>query len=190
VLLTVIVDASAPGYLDGWIDFSGRHDWLSAEDRISASQKLNTGLNVLSVKVPSTAVVGDTFSRFRLSSDGGLKPTGAAGDGEVEDCAVTVCSRLSASIQMDKPSYRVGERQTVNYSLSEESYVALIHHTCDGTTSTLGTATLPAGTYQFAGSLQPLTANLPEGTQWVELQLNGRVSGCVTSIATPFKVMQ
>jgi hypothetical protein len=192
-LLSVIVDASAPGYLDGWIDFSGRHDWLSTEDQIFAGQKLDTGLNVLEVTVPSTAHAGETFARFRLSSQGGLKPTGAASDGEVEDYAVTVCPWGGATITTDKLEYRVGESQTVAYSMSEMSDVTLVHHLCDGTTSTLVKATFPPGVFWFAGSYQPpqpLTAKLPEGTQWMELRLTGLVSGCVTSIAAAFRVIR
>ena len=33
-------------------------------------------------------MAGNTFARFRISSDGGLLPTGAALDGEVEDYAL------------------------------------------------------------------------------------------------------
>jgi PKD repeat protein len=46
--------------------------------------------NLLAFPVPPTAALGTTFARFRLSSAGGLAPSGAAADGEVEDYAVVV----------------------------------------------------------------------------------------------------
>ena len=48
------------------------------------------GDNPLTFTVPCTAVAGATYARFRLSSAGGLGPTGEAADGEVEDYAVNV----------------------------------------------------------------------------------------------------
>jgi hypothetical protein len=49
------------------------------------------GLNMESFSVMNAEVVpGDTFARFRLSSAGGLSPTGEAADGEVEDHEVTI----------------------------------------------------------------------------------------------------
>ena len=39
---------------------------------------------------------GNTFARLRLSSAGGLLPTGPANDGEVEDYIVTISDKPSA----------------------------------------------------------------------------------------------
>jgi large repetitive protein len=43
------------------------------------------GANALSIAVPSDAVPGTTYARFRLSTAGGLPFDGTAADGEVED---------------------------------------------------------------------------------------------------------
>ena len=40
--------------------------------------------------VTDHAASGDTYARFRLSTAGGLAPTGLAADGEVEDYRVTI----------------------------------------------------------------------------------------------------
>ena len=48
------------------------------------------GTNELSFEVPSTSALGATYARFRLSSSGGLAPTGLAPDGEVEDYLVGI----------------------------------------------------------------------------------------------------
>ena len=45
---------------------------------------------VTSPFVPPDSVAGTTFARIRISTAGGLSPTGPAFDGEVEDYAVTI----------------------------------------------------------------------------------------------------
>ena len=76
------------GLLDAWFDWDGDGFWVASE-QVFTNQVLNSGANSLNVNVPLTAVVdvngAPTFARFRLSSAGGLTPTGEAPDGEVED---------------------------------------------------------------------------------------------------------
>jgi len=79
------VTASAAGLLDAWIDFDGDGGFAEAGDQVFASEPLAAGANSLSFTVPCTAAGGNTFTRFRFSSAGGLAPGGAAMDGEVED---------------------------------------------------------------------------------------------------------
>ena len=82
---SVSVIASQSGKVDGWIDFNQDGDWLDAGEQIFASRSVLGGSNLLSFNVPAGATPGMTFARFRLSTAGGLSPTGAAPDGEVED---------------------------------------------------------------------------------------------------------
>ena len=83
---TVAVYATADGRLDGWIDFNADGDWLDPDDRIFNAVPVAGGAwNPLIFNVPTDAVWGFTFARFRLSSAGGLDPRGLAADGEVED---------------------------------------------------------------------------------------------------------
>ena len=51
---------------------------------------LVSGPNGLCFNVPTNAVLGTNFARFRLSSAGGLSPTGVAQDGEVEDYQIVI----------------------------------------------------------------------------------------------------
>ncbi|HEX8203848.1 MAG TPA: GEVED domain-containing protein [Isosphaeraceae bacterium] len=53
--------------------------------------------------VPAGATLGVTYARFRLSTAGGLTPTGAAADGEVEDFRVTLAT---GSLQVAAVSVR------------------------------------------------------------------------------------
>jgi hypothetical protein len=71
--------------LDAWVDFNRDGDWNDPLEQIFTSQIVVAGPNTLSVPVPVTAASGMTYARFRLSTAGGLLPTGLADDGEVED---------------------------------------------------------------------------------------------------------
>ncbi|HND53019.1 MAG TPA: Ig-like domain-containing protein, partial [Pirellulaceae bacterium] len=102
----------AGGYLDGWIDFNGDGDWLDAGEAIFARRAVAAGDNSLTFQVPAGATSGLTYARFRLSSAGGLGPTGLASDGEVEDHAVMIggASGLTA-VESALEAYRFGNGQ-------------------------------------------------------------------------------
>jgi hypothetical protein len=76
-------------YLNAWIDFNGDGAWSVGEQVISGLA-VHDGLNTVTISVPLTATLGDTFARFRLSTEQSLLPTGAAPDGEVEDYMLTI----------------------------------------------------------------------------------------------------
>jgi uncharacterized repeat protein (TIGR01451 family) len=85
----VIVNASAAGKLDAWIDFD-RNGKFDPTDRIASSIDMLPGNNTIHFSVPASASTGATFARFRISTAGGLGPTGGAADGEVEDYATSI----------------------------------------------------------------------------------------------------
>jgi Ca2+-binding RTX toxin-like protein len=88
---TMSIVASQAGLLDAFIDFDGNGQF-DAADRITpvAGLAVATGANQLKIDVPANAVSGTSAARFRLSTVGGLGPTGAAEDGEVEDYRTTL----------------------------------------------------------------------------------------------------
>ena len=65
---------------------------LAAAQASSSSR----GDNLVPITIPAGATAGDDLCRFRLSNGGGLLPTGAAADGEVEDYAVTILDGADA----------------------------------------------------------------------------------------------
>src|SRR5882724_3421977 len=81
------VAGGAGGKLDAWLDFD-RNGTFDATDQIFTHQTVVAGTNTLTFPVPCTASAGISYARFRLSSAGGLGPTGPAADGEVEDYAL------------------------------------------------------------------------------------------------------
>src|SRR5439155_3869812 len=80
----VIVNSSGSGKLDAWIDFN-RNGVFDASEEIATDLPVVAGSNSVGFVVPAGAIAGGTFARFRLSSAGGLGPTGLAPNGEVED---------------------------------------------------------------------------------------------------------
>jgi Ca2+-binding RTX toxin-like protein len=98
------VTASAAGRLDAWIDFN-RNGIFDAGEQIAVGLLLNAGANNVAFVVPAAAVTGLSQARFRLSSAGGLGPTGEAVDGEVEDYALTIASPApDTAILVDDPT--------------------------------------------------------------------------------------
>ncbi len=86
----ITVTASAPGLLDGWIDFDGSGDFVAPSDRIFTSQPLVVGAQGLTFSIPCDAVPGTTYLRFRFSSTGAAGSAGPVADGEVEDYVRTL----------------------------------------------------------------------------------------------------
>jgi uncharacterized repeat protein (TIGR01451 family) len=84
-----IVNASAAARLDAWVDFN-RNGIFDASEKIADNLPVTAGSNSIFFPVPADAVTGTSYARFRLSSAGGLGPTGPAADGEVEDYATNI----------------------------------------------------------------------------------------------------
>jgi hypothetical protein len=78
-----------PASVDAWIDFDGSGTF-DASEKILESVVVNQSMQTLNFDLPSDLVTGNYHARVRLSSAGGLGPTGPANDGEVEDYVVSV----------------------------------------------------------------------------------------------------
>jgi large repetitive protein len=86
----VDVTATGAGLLNGWVDFNADGDFNDPGEQVFTNQPLIAGTNALSIFVPCNATAATTYSRFRLSTAGGLTPTGTASNGEVEDYVLTI----------------------------------------------------------------------------------------------------
>ncbi len=83
----VKVTLSQDALLSAWTDFDADQTW-GAGEQVFADLPLMAGVHVLNFHVPAGAVYGDTYARFRVSTEPGLPPAGVAADGEVEDYRV------------------------------------------------------------------------------------------------------
>ncbi|MBN1857474.1 MAG: S8 family serine peptidase [Dehalococcoidia bacterium] len=88
--ISLDVYASGTSALDAWIDYNGDGDWDDDDEQVFAARALVAGTNSLTLAIPADASDGETCVRFRLSTSGGLDPTGEASDGEVEDYMITI----------------------------------------------------------------------------------------------------
>lgn len=88
--VTFASGAGVAGFIDAWIDFNNNGSWLDPGEQIAVASPVTPGLNQIVFNLPAGLAAGPTFARVRLSSTGGLAPTGPAADGEVEDYQVPI----------------------------------------------------------------------------------------------------
>lgn len=89
------------GRLNAWMDFNGDGDWNDDGEQIISCQQLALGMNTLTFNVPSTAVAGTSYARFRYSSTCNLLYYGQAYDGEVEDYKIAIVSLTEGDLNAD-----------------------------------------------------------------------------------------
>ncbi|MDZ4848571.1 MAG: Ig-like domain-containing protein [Pirellulaceae bacterium] len=77
-------------FLSGWIDFNRDGDWSDAGEKILSDISVTSGQVEHRFTAPSSALLGNTFARFRLSRTPALGVTGPADNGEVEDYLVNI----------------------------------------------------------------------------------------------------
>ncbi|MFV2070483.1 MAG: FG-GAP-like repeat-containing protein, partial [Pirellulales bacterium] len=87
--VTVRVQGGA-ARLNAWIDFDRDGTWGRAGEHIFDDLPLDPGEHTLRFDVPSWAISGATYARFRLSTEPNVGTHGPASDGEVEDYRITL----------------------------------------------------------------------------------------------------
>jgi hypothetical protein len=88
--VNIVMGNVTPAKVDAWIDFNRDGDWDDAGEKILDSVDVSNAMQTLNYTVPAGITAGDTYARVRLSTAGGLSPTGLAADGEVEDHLITI----------------------------------------------------------------------------------------------------
>ena len=89
------------GLVDAWIDFNRDGDWDDAGEQILASELIDQPLQTINYALPAGLTAGETYARVRISSTGGLAPTGAASDGEVEDYRVNIIGTVGTPVEVE-----------------------------------------------------------------------------------------
>ena len=96
--VTLDIATKGNGVLNAWIDWNGDGDFTDDDEQIATnvaeggtrdSDNATAGIQ-FNVTVPNNATVGNTFARFRYSTDTNLTPTGMASNGEVEDYQIAI----------------------------------------------------------------------------------------------------
>ena len=101
---------ASSGRVDAWLDFNADGDWDDPGEQILASVNVDQPLQTLNFSIPTGSVPIVTYARVRISSAGGLSPTGPAVDGEVEDHQV----EITAAPTVDAFSVNGGDSQRSN----------------------------------------------------------------------------
>jgi VCBS repeat-containing protein len=110
----ISVTSTGSGFLDAWIDWNSDNDFDDDGEQIVVAEPMVAGSKTFNIVTPLSAVSGYTTARFRLSATGGLKPSGLALGGEVEDYVIEVLPG-APPVAVDDPSsanaglYRVDE---------------------------------------------------------------------------------
>ncbi len=92
------ITANKACQLNAWVDWDGNGSWEGGGEHVFVDEQLLSGSNTLSMVVPARAKTGDTYARFRCSSEGGDEVSGTATDGEVEDYRLSITSQVSLSL--------------------------------------------------------------------------------------------
>jgi len=100
--IPIKVIASHAGALNAWIDFNVDGDWTDPGEHFIAAQPVVSGMNTFTLMVPANAQPGQSFARFRFSSERHISFDGEAPDGEVEDYAVAIQEAGRGSITIIK----------------------------------------------------------------------------------------
>ena len=104
-----VVNSTGTAFVDAWVDFNG-DGTFGADEQIATSFPVVAGNNNILFNVPASAVGGSVFSRFRLSTAGGLGPTGQAENGEVEDHTIQILVCPDNSVQVVNDPVNPGQK--------------------------------------------------------------------------------
>src|SRR4030095_445505 len=79
--------------------------------QVLTNEAMGDETRLFTLAAPATLSAGESFARFRLSTQGGLGPGGEAVDGEVEDYHVTLFVNIAPVANSD--AYTVSEGGTL-----------------------------------------------------------------------------
>jgi len=109
----VDVEASVDGSMSAWFDFNADGDWDDPCEAFFSGEALSAGINTLQFDVPSWAVLGNTYCRFRFIAEQVtmLSYAGPGSEGEVEDYYVYVGERPGERMKWSQPPIEIDPTQ-------------------------------------------------------------------------------
>jgi hypothetical protein len=112
---TVRVKFSADNALfNAWIDLDRNGDFQGTNEHVIQEFSTTAGFHDFTIPIPSTASTGETYARFRYSTQPNLDYYGFAGDGEVEDYKVYIHQPVQH--KMHDPQYPKLNGWDVNFT--------------------------------------------------------------------------
>nr|MCH9653497.1 hypothetical protein [Planctomycetota bacterium] len=166
------VEVSGDGLLSGWIDFNRDGVW-DASEQIVTDAVVSAGIQTIQFAVPVGAAfsVGDTFARFRLSTQAGLGVTGFAPDGEVEDYQVSLSASRFGTIMFDRATYDTGDLVTITVTdgdLLGAGTVNILVTSSGGDSETVILTEIPGTGGSFVGTILSSPGTLVVGNGTLE----------------------
>ena len=185
-----ITVAGAAGRLQAWFDWNRDGDFLDSGeqvarnvgDNLAGDTNATAGTIGLSFVVPAGAVIGQTFARFRWSTQSDLDPSVLVGhDGEVEDYVVTILG--IPVVTATKTSAIYATTSFTGFFLPGNDVIYTIAVTNSGTAATDADSifvldTLPAQVALYVGDFD--AAGPATGTIYVTQQ-----NGAALTVAPP-----
>ena len=142
------IEASVDGFLNAWIDWNQDGVWNNTDEMVATNLPLTAGANSLDLIPSSLYPAGDTYIRFRFTSESVTTPsaTDPMPDGEVEDYLVRVVSpTVSGRVFVDTNSDAVNDASETGIN----NTVVVLLDTTSG--DCVSTETNASGEYAFAG---------------------------------------
>jgi len=182
--------AGGTGRVTLFMDFDQNGDWTDAGERVFDAD-LDVGTHNITFAVPDTAAPGTTFARARIATNASevALPTGSAGDGEVEDYAVSILPQVTVAVSpagmnegaagtLDFTFTRTGDITnplTIDFDIAgtADSATDYANSGADafGSTGSTGAVTIPAGLASATVSIDPTTDTTVEADETVILTL-------------------
>lgn len=165
---TIQVESSGDGFLQGWIDFNRDGIWDISE-QIAVDVAVTAGVSTIQIAIPQGAAfsVGESFARFRLSTQAGLGVTGFAPDGEVEDYRIDLTASRFGTITFDAATYDAGELITITVTDGDLLGLATVNvlvTSSGGDSETVVLTATPSGTFVGTIFSSPGTVVTENGT--------------------------
>ena len=200
----VDITSSAAGLVDIWLDLDN-NGVFDNDDRLSddAGFSVVAGSNRFFFTIPAGTAFGDRTMRFRVSTAGGLNPTGRAVDGEVEDYKVNI-RPLSTPVKptINRPidvsptdgilPQTSDTTPLVGWTAHSENFYYTLVITSNASGQTVYTKSNITFNFQEVGALQPDTSilPLPDGTYTATLTPFNRVNTAGESATYQFDVVR
>ncbi len=173
------------GYLSGWIDLNRDGDFNDLGEKVLSDKNISSATHTFAVKIPINAKTGQTFARFRFSTQKNLTPTGTAIDGEDEDYLIYI-DENDYNITVSDANItegNLGEEKTINFTVSvskapKTKNIKVTYKTVDDTAKAGIDYTAKSGFVIFKNNITDINIsvtvhgnNMPEGNKQFFIEL-------------------
>ncbi|MCX6847408.1 MAG: putative Ig domain-containing protein [Verrucomicrobia bacterium] len=203
ITVNVTNTSGATAYLNAWIDFNQNGSLSDPGEQIASNTLIVNGTSnssrAVSFTAPAGAVLGSAGVRVRLTSTSNPGPTGASGNGEVEDNVATIVAPTTdyGDFSLFADAYSTGSTSLKLGALQDLEGSATKDASAQGDDTT-GSDDEDSVTFPSMTAGQPMTlpvtvTNLTGSTAflnaWIDYNNNGVVTDAGEQIATNVNIV-